>query len=198
MRKITIGFILVLNFLFLYSCDSEQENTTNKEMTSEDIDNFKQEGDSIASYAQSVLMQNVQNAIQEGGLEYAVSFCNENAIEITNNISDKHTIQRLTDKNRNPKNVLDTEMDKKAWKEIKAAFEAEDFQNMEYLEESEEGVYYYKGITLAMPTCVKCHGKENEDIDAAVLAKIQEKYPEDLATGYEEGAFRGIWKLKLK
>lgn len=196
-----ISFVVITCSFYLLSCSdqnsSETKETNNEGWTEEDRLNFKIVGDSIANQAQGILLNNVQEAIKEGGLEYAVSFCNENAIEITENVSIHHKIKRLSDRNRNPNNTLETDMDKEAWKQIKEAYNKNEKHNLNYLAIEGDEVYYYKGINLAMPTCMKCHGKENEDIDAMVLSKIKEKYPKDLATGYEQGDFRGIWKVKL-
>lgn len=42
------------------------------------------------------------------------------------------------------------------------------------------------------PMCLTCHG-EPEQIPAAVRKKLEEKYPDDNATGFETGDFRGIF-----
>jgi hypothetical protein len=49
-----------------------------------------------------------------------------------------------------------------------------------------------------MPTCLQCHGKPKQDIEAATLKTIQRKYRFDKATGYAMGELRGTWKLTFE
>jgi cytochrome c553 len=46
--------------------------------------------------------------------------------------------------------------------------------------------------------CLKCHGTPGVDQDASSQAKIQRLYPQDEATGYAEGDFRGLWSIRWK
>jgi len=54
---------------------------------------------------------------------------------------------------------------------------------------------YYKPIKIGMPACLNCHGTEGKEIAMKTLVAIRQKYPDDLATGYKEGEFRGMWKI---
>jgi hypothetical protein len=54
---------------------------------------------------------------------------------------------------------------------------------------------YYSPIIIGMPTCLKCHGKPNEDIEENVLLVLNEKYPGDIATGFSMGELRGLFKV---
>jgi len=56
-------------------------------------------------------------------------------------------------------------------------------------------IVYYKPITIAMPSCLKCHGSSGKEIDTKTLEIIRKNYPEDQATGYKEGDLRGMWKI---
>lgn len=49
-----------------------------------------------------------------------------------------------------------------------------------------------------MPTCLKCHGNKATDIDVATQEIIDARYPNDLATDYKLGDFRGAWKITFK
>jgi hypothetical protein len=44
------------------------------------------------------------------------------------------------------------------------------------------------------PKCLACHGK---DIDAPVAAQLQALYPQDQATGFENGEFRGVFWVEF-
>jgi hypothetical protein len=44
-------------------------------------------------------------------------------------------------------------------------------------------------------TCLVCHGDPQTQIAEATLAKINDLYPEDKATGFAMNDFRGAWKI---
>lgn len=147
-------------------------------------------GDSISNIAQATLLKNVSSAVEQGGIEYAVDFCNLNAFSITDSLSKEYSahITRLSDKNRNPSNAISSESDATAWEKIQS-------EQAAFTQAADDGtVYYYKPIYTAMPTCIKCHGTA-DDITESVAEVIREKYPNDLATGYHLGDLRGMWKI---
>lgn len=150
-------------------------------------------GNSISTKMQHVLLQNVSEAIQKGGTEYAVDFCNVNAIPLTDSIvNDLNAyIQRLSDKNRNPDNAIQTQMDSIAWEKIIS-------EKTAFIQQNKSGeIFYYKPILVGMPTCIKCHGGKT-DIPESTKNRIAQRYPNDKAIGYRMGDLRGMWKIKLK
>lgn len=175
-------------YFLIFSCHNTSEEK-------EEVERFKDKGDSIATFAQTTLLQNVSNAMQKGGTEYAVEFCQIKALPITDSLSGKYSvaIRRITDQNRNPENGLKTEMDRKVF----YAFTL-DNSKMDTILRKQDNVVYYKRINLAMPACVKCHGNPQTDINPATLQKIKSLYPDDKATGYAMGDFRGLWKIVMK
>ncbi len=150
-------------------------------------------GDSISGRAQLVLMKNVSSAMQAGGPEHAVTFCNTRAVQLTDSVAGLYdvVVQRLSDRNRNPGNKIELPQDHAAWERFatdKAAYVHKD---------ADGTVWYYKPITMGMPTCLKCHGGA-EDITEGTRAVLVEKYPQDRATGYQLGDLRGLWKIGLQ
>ena len=182
-----------LKYLFLISVIPILSACQNPKMLSdEEKTAYLKSGDSITTEMQAVLLQNVSAAIQKGGTEYAVDFCNLEAMTLTDSISKMHDvgIQRLTDKTRNPKNAIVEEMDQLAWERIKS-------EDQGFLQQDENGeVYFYKPIKIGMPACIRCHGKKSE-ISSTTLEMIQLKYPADRAVDYEQGDLRGMWKVKM-
>ncbi len=181
------GLVFLWTIIMLFSCHNEP-----KQLSEEEIASFLILGDSMATEAQTVLMKNVAAAIQKGGTDYAVEFCNTRAIPLTDSIAGHLDvgIQRLSDKNRNPDNVIQTPMDSKAWQKIQS-------EKMHVLEQDDKGeVFYYKPISIAMPTCLNCHGGNN-DITESTREIIAQKYPNDKAIGYKLGDLRGMWKIHL-
>ncbi len=167
------------------------QQTTHNE---KEISALKNQADSIATVSQNVLLQNVAAAIQKGGTEYAVDFCHVKAIPITDSLSNelRVSIQRISDKNRNPENNLNTETDRSVFNEFKKKQELADT-----LLKTKDQYVYYKRINLAMPTCMKCHGNPTVDIEEKTLQKIKSLYPNDKAVGYKLNDFRGVWKIEI-
>jgi len=154
---------------------------------------YRKLGDSISLQAQQTLIKNLLGAIQKGGSDYAVAFCNEKAMPLTDSLSKKYTvsIQRISVKNRNPKNVASL-FDKK----MLALFVSTAVPSLkDTLINTPKGYVYYKPIKIGLPTCLQCHGKPKQDIEATTLKTIQRKYRFDKATGYAMGELRGAWKL---
>lgn len=188
MRKLN-SIITLIAIVVLSSCTSNQQKT----FSEEEKTTFQLLGDSITTKMQNVLLQNVAGAIQKGGTDYAVEFCNLQAIPLTDSTA-KHLkvyVQRLSDKNRNPANAISSKADSLAWEKIKS-------EKTDFVSQDEKGeVYYYKPILIAMPTCIKCHGGK-EDISESTQKLLAEKYPNDKAIDYKLGDLRGMWKAKLK
>lgn len=174
---------------FLVECSNSKElNLLEKE-------HYLALGDSISNKTQMVLLSNVSQKIQESGAIGAVDFCSEKAFFLTDSVSNEFSakIQRLTNKNRNPKNALQSETDKKAWEELQ-----QNPENKHLILHDNSSVYYYKSISIEMPTCLMCHGNKQTDISPETLEIIKLKYSQDKATDYKMGDFRGMWKIKLK
>jgi hypothetical protein len=176
--------------LFLASCNPKQGPDTagNSEI---DSISFIKQGDSISSVMQQVLLANVMQATKSGGPVYAVTFCNEHAMPLTDSLSKMYScqIQRISDKYRNPDN-------KPSESDMEMILKMGSLTSAEPVLIFEKGkTVYYKPIKIAMPACLNCHGTEGKDISAKTLEAIRQKYPDDLATGYKESDFRGMWKI---
>ena len=182
---VNLRVIPLLITLIIVSCN--QNGLSEKETLA-----LRNKADSIADSSQKVLLQNVAAAIQRGGTEYAVDFCHISALPITDSLAKEAgmTIQRISDKNRNPGNTLKTRTDYSVFDEFKRKPALSDT----LLTEKDKYVYY-KRINLGMPTCMKCHGNPTVDIEEKTLRKIARFYPNDKAVGYTLNEFRGLWKI---
>lgn len=198
MKKLIIGAVTLA--AVLASCSSSTETSVAEIVPVFDETAYLTVGDSIAMHAQKTLLANVAEAMQSSGAHGAVDFCNERAIPLTDSIAGIHavSIQRMSDKNRNPGNVFASKGDEKAWEDLKAMMQDESIQEKHLVMEENGNVYYYKPIALGMPTCLACHGSKESDIAAKTLEVINTKYPDDKATGYQMGQLRGMWKIQLE
>ncbi len=188
--KIALSALIVV---LLAAC-----NSTKVDLTTADDESYLSVGDSISTDAQQVLLKNVAQAMKAGGASNAINFCNEQAIPLTDSISTHYTknIKRLSDRTRNPKNAIESDLDESAWEIIKLLM-AESDKAKHLVMREKNTVYYYKAISIGMPTCLKCHGDKSVEIDPLALKLIAQKYPKDKATGYKMGELRGMWKIKM-
>lgn len=186
-------FLFAVLFFMLVSCgvDSKKQPA----LTQEELLHL---GDSVANHAQKVLLENLMGAIKTSNYEGAVDFCNLNALNITQDISNFHhlKIQRLSNKNRNLQNGLKTNNDIEAWNELEKAM-ADKNAAKHFLKKEKNSYVYYKAIPLGMPTCLSCHGEKGTDIAVETEEVIAQKYPDDKATGYKLGMLRGMWKINM-
>ncbi len=180
--------ITALAILLFWSC-----TPSSPKIDAETYSEFQQKGNEIAQLAQRTLLGNVGKAIQAGGPEYAVEFCNLQASAIIDSVNRENdcVISRITDKNRNTENKLKGQTEEELWEVFKTG------ATNDTLLARPSRLVYYKPIKVGMPACLKCHGNPETEIDLATLEKIQQLYPNDLATGYKLNDFRGLWKIEF-
>lgn len=183
--------LVILNIM---GCQNKNSNNKNSTLDSLQVLNYSALGDSVSMAAQQALMKQLTQAMQSKGAAYAVNFCSERAIPITDSLSNKYNceIKRVALRNRNPDNAL-TEEDRIVFDEF-----AEDLINgvspKSKVVSQPKTILFYKPIVLGMPACLQCHGKADA-LNPMAYAAIQSKYPEDQAIDFSLGDLRGMWKL---
>ncbi|KPK16502.1 MAG: hypothetical protein AMJ62_05375 [Myxococcales bacterium SG8_38] len=137
--------------------------------------------------------KNLKQALVEGlaeGPVKAIAVCQVKAPELAEKASSvSFKVGRTSDKLRNPDNAP------KSW--MKPFLD----QYVNHPDEREPAVVlidqntvgYVEPIFL-QPLCVTCHG---ESLAPDLKAKLSELYPNDQATGYQAGDFRGIFWAEL-
>ena len=174
--RIFLSIILLLISTFLYS-DSQFKNDSN-ELINLLAQNFK---------------KTLVNAIKTKGLIGAVEQCNIEAPIISQNISTNNLIvSRIAVKNRNPENKATL-----VQVEVLRFFEQEmslgkSPKNLYKLVETQDSIQYLKPIVTGK-VCLACHGS---NVSGELKAKIKKLYPNDLATGFEEGSLRGAFLVE--
>lgn len=177
--------VFILSMLLLILSCQHGERSEGREHA------LKAAADTLTLRAQQQIMSQLLAAIDEGGVAYAVDFCNLEALPLTRAAADGFPgrLMRVSDRNRNPEQALSTETDRALF----GYFQANDTASDSLVREEDKYVYY-KRINLLMPTCLKCHGGSSE-IDEATRARIDAHYPSDQARGYELNELRGMWKV---
>ena len=196
--KIYLFTVLLLSTIV--SCKNEEKRTneerTSSKISEENISDYKVKGDSIVANTFDTLRNTLLNAVKEKGFEGAVEFCNTSAFSLTNTFAVNNiTIERTSDKLRNPANAPDSTEQRILSQFIKMAGSSD--KPAAVVERDGSGnIHYYKPI-LMQAMCLNCHGNK-EQVQPATLAMIKSKYPDDLAIGYKEGDLRGMWHVTFR
>jgi hypothetical protein len=176
----------------------QPKDTKTSEEVSADVSNaaLLDAGQKIAMAAQKELGGNLMKALAEGGPEYALEFCSERALLLTDSMGllQNAKVKRVSDQNRNPLNLAN-ESELAYIREVKGALA--NGQSVKGQLNTVEGSHigYYPIVTNGM--CLQCHGQKGQDILPSTLEKIEALYPEDLAVGYGANELRGIWVVEL-
>ncbi|MBS9523493.1 DUF3365 domain-containing protein [Litoribacter alkaliphilus] len=156
-------------------------------------------GDEISTAAQQELMATLTKVIEESGVAGAVEFCNLEALPLLESVGQKYNakIRRVSNRYRNPNDRpdQDEEMLLSAY-EYNVDNDIKSEPNIQKIE-NDQVLLYTKAITIPSQLCLNCHGDPESDIAPDVLAKINQLYPQDKATGHTEGDLRGMWSIRL-
>lgn len=198
--------LLIAEFLFDYKIDEpewfkehwgekhEPYFNEGKEIVNLNLEaNLEEIGLEYVIETKKLLGKNLMQQIQKNGTVEALSFCNQNAISLTDSMSNyfQVEIRRVSDKNRNPDNKAD-EMESSIIKEYEKLLSTQ----QEIKPIIKDSNFYYPILTNSM--CIQCHGIPSKDVSSEVTAKLNQLYPNDKAIGYEINQVRGIWSIKMR
>jgi hypothetical protein len=193
MKKSLLITALLLSFVQCRESEKQLPNET-AEKKLQGLTPSAEAASAIAMEAQAALGRKLMEHLQSEGVAGAISYCNANALPVTDSISRLKgvTIQRITDKPRNSANSANPE-------EIALMSRIRNAQDEEILPADMrivegDAVVYYVPIKTA-DFCLKCHGTPGKELDREAAATISSFYPKDLATGYSSNELRGLWKV---
>ena len=133
------------------------------------------------------LLGRVMEVVQEDGLAAGVTVCREEAIPLTEAVAEEHQVRmgRFSERLRNPDNRAPE------WA-LSLIEEAGDEAGSEALVATDDTLRRVSPLHIAAP-CLSCHG-EKSGLPEEVQSALDRLYPDDQATGYEEGDLRGwVW-----
>lgn len=202
MKHFSLTFLAML--ALIWSCG--QETTTQQnfaEASAEEAAEIVPLGARAATMLMDSLKLALSTAIQAEGPAYAIDICNLQAMPLTAKIAQslpgEVQIKRTSFRYRNPANAPD-DIEAAALNYFAAKAEAGAELPGQYVQKVNENgaVYfnYYQPLRTA-GLCLTCHG-DRETMDANLKAALAARYPQDLATGYGEGDFRGVIKVQIK
>lgn len=131
------------------------------------------------------LLAALQDALARGGPEHAIDVCRLRAPEIAAQAARPGVrVGRTSDRLRNPANAP------AAWMQpLLDAYRADPQDRAPRVVRLGEGRIGYVEPLYVQPLCLACHG---ESLAPALRERLRERYPEDRATGYRAGDFRGL------
>lgn len=207
MRVPTILFplcaVVVLSFAFGCSGEKQEQAVTpdttqvSKPFVAKSLGNPEDElarkaAQSLIQQFKTRLRSELMAAIKQSGPEGAIEICSRKAPEIAQELSvGGWAIRRASILNRNPKNYPEGpegEMIRRFEADTSKSTQATwDYTNLI------KQYRYFEAIRLE-GMCTSCHGK-SEEMDPAVVAKLQQLYPSDRAVGFKVGDLRGIFSV---
>jgi hypothetical protein len=153
-------------------------------------------GDVYAGKLMMTLKGTLQNAIQNDGLVAAVDICKIEAIPLTRSAEAEGVeIKRTSFKVRNPLNAP-TEVEAAALRVFSAAGKEMPGNHVQKVREGDEIYFYYYRPLIASGLCLSCHG-DPQTMPPDLREALAKRYPDDQATGYQEGDFRGVIRIKI-
>lgn len=160
-------------------------------------DDFEIEAGSLVSDLKTSLMKNLSEKITKDGVVEAIPFCHSKIGVIAKDaVKDrmiKYEFGRTSHKIRNTANTPQSwaieylkEFEGKKKGDVKKVFIVHKLENSKRI---------YMEPLYVEAKCLLCHG---ENIAGNVNSKIKEVYPQDKATGFKLGEFRGFIWVKEK
>lgn len=147
----------------------------------------------------SELAPRLQAHVAEEGPAGAMAYCAAEAQNLTRQARDQLGpgigIKRTSFRYRNPANAPDS-LEAAALERFRAAVERGDSLPDHLVQPAGEDAYRYYRPLVVGPLCVQCHGPR-ESLDPEVRALLRERYPDDRATGYRVGDFRGVIRVTI-
>ncbi len=193
-QSLILGVIIIITFFF---ANCANEDTSSKAST--DSENLEQiyltRGREVAQTTFATLSNNLQKAMQEGGVTNAVKYCNLSASPLVDSLENKYqaSIRRTSLKTRNPNNQP-SQIELNQLQAFQKKMDSGEKLKPVVQKIKGDQVAFYAPIHV-MPLCQKCHGTIGETLLEEDYKVIQQLYPKDKAVGYVSGDLRGMWSI---
>lgn len=186
--------VLLAFVLALAGCEKQD-----REVTPEEGELVSQVAEPAASSLLRTLVGRLTGAMEEGGTLHAVQFCSGEAMPLTRSVeadlAEGMELKRTSFRYRNPENAPDP-AEEMALRHFENALQEYGEAPSSYVQKVSEDAYRYYQPLFVGEVCLRCHG-DPESMDPAVLEALGERYPQDLATGYDAGDFRGVVRVTV-
>lgn len=193
MDRLASGLLALLLTLTAAACGGSEDDEVSPEIEAAVFEL----GNSTSQALMGTLVTQLTAAMQEGGAVHAVDFCSTSAIQLTAGVALEQglDVKRTSMKYRNPANAPD-EDETEALRYFESAMAEVGEMPLPWVQKASREEYrFYRPLVVA-PPCLNCHGSPAE-IDPAVQTILDERYPDDLATDYAVGDFRGVIRVSV-
>ena len=188
-----IPVIFVISLLLAY-CQPKPKPVLSPEETALYIE----KGQEIVQQSFKTLSGQLAGALQKGGVQEAVRYCNIKANPIMDSLSQAYRVKisRVTLHPRRPEDMAN-ENESKILADYLNTLGSGETAEPFIQATSRDDVTFYAPILIISPLCLKCHGKVGTEISTEDYSVIKSLYPEDQATGYEMNDLRGLWVISF-
>lgn len=198
MKRTPLPITLIwLTAFLMVACDrdaTEPENVSESRPTEAERGRVVELGQDASEALIQSLGGQLKAALQSGGPVQAILVCQQAALPLTSAAGASFegvAIRRTTLKPRNPANAPD-DIDRRVLEMMARAGGAPE----PMIEWGDDTARFYRPLMM-QEVCLNCHG------DAATFSPelsrtLSERYPNDLATGYALGDFRGVIRVDVK
>ena len=169
------------------------------EVTDATKDRVREIGEEAALALAGELFGRLSAELEAQGPVGAVAYCSAEALPATGRVAaaleDGLDIKRTSMKYRNPANAPD-DLELGILKYFQGEYALEVEPPAYVIQKANEREYRYYKPLVVVPPCLACHGNP-DDMSEELRATLAESYPDDLATGYEAGDFRGVIRVSI-
>ncbi len=193
-RALALPLLLLLGMALIEGCTGSLPK-----VTPEEGEKVTQVAEPAAAGLLRTLVGRLTSAMEEGGPAQAMEFCSTEAIPLTRMVQasqeDGLVLKRTSFRYRNPDNAPD-EAEEAALLYFERAIQDQGQAPASFVQRTSTGeLRYYKPLYVG-EFCLQCHG-DPEGMDPGVRRLLSQRYPEDLATGYRAGDFRGLVRVSV-
>lgn len=158
-------------------------------------------GQGIAKATFEQLFAQVKAKMGSEGPTAAVDYCSVAALPLVDSLSTVHgvRIKRTSDRLRALHDAPDADEQRRLGEVL--ALLADGAKPTDIPPQAlvlGDSIAFYQPILINMPNCLKCHGTPGVEVDSTTKAMLAQKYPDDAATGYAVGDFRGLWSIRWR
>jgi hypothetical protein len=156
----------------------------------------------IAQAFGQTLMAKLQSAMEDSGPTGAISVCKVASQEMEEQFSASDPalarVRRIALRTRNPQTHTPTSQEAEWLTAQEELIRANpEHEPQPYILKSPDRTTVLLPIVLSNPLCLVCHG-DPENMPDDLIEALQSNYPNDRATGYQLGDFRGAIAIEWK